>query len=56
VLAVVLPRTIEAWMGVTIPLGWFIGYVAVATVIGVGAVIYVLSRLTEGLAPAPARR
>ncbi len=55
VLAVVLPRTLEAWMGVTIPLGWFIGYALVATVIGVGAIIHALSRLTERLAPAPAR-
>jgi hypothetical protein len=56
VFGVLLPRMIEAWMGMTIPLGWFIGYVVVATVIGVGAVIYALSRLTEGLEPAPARR
>jgi hypothetical protein len=56
VFGVLLPRMIEAGWGITLPLGWFIGYVAVATVIGVGAVIYALSRLTEGLAPAPARR
>ncbi|MTD93503.1 hypothetical protein GIW81_04040 [Hyphomicrobium sp. xq] len=55
VLAVVLPRTLEAWMGMTIPLGWFIAYALIAFLIAFGAIIYALSRLTEGLAPAPAR-
>jgi hypothetical protein len=56
VLAVVLPRTLEAWMGVTIPLGWFIAYALVAFSVAFGAIIYALSRLTEGLEPAAARR
>ena len=55
VFAVVLPRTIEAWMGMTIPLGWFIAYALVAFSVAFGAIIYALSRLTEGLEPAPAR-
>ena len=55
VLAVVLPRTIEAWMGVTIPLGWFIAYALIAFSVAFGAIIYALSRLTAGLASAPAR-
>jgi Na+/H+ antiporter NhaB len=55
VLAVVLPRTIEAWMGMTIPLGWFIAYALIAFSVAFGAIIYALSRLTEGLTPAPAR-
>ena len=55
VFVVLLPRMLEAWMGMTIPLGWFIAYALVATVIGVGAIINALSRLTAGLAPAPAR-
>ena len=55
VFAVLLPRAIEAWLGITLPLGWFIGYAAVATVIGVAAIIYALSRLTAGLAPVSAR-
>ena len=55
VLAVILPRTFEASMGVTIPLGWFIAYALIAFSVAFGAIIYALSRLTEGLAPAPAR-
>lgn len=55
VLAVVLPRMIEAWMGMTMPLGWFIAYVLVALPIAVGAIIYALSRLTVGLEPASER-
>ncbi|HEY8247110.1 MAG TPA: hypothetical protein VIG38_07495 [Hyphomicrobium sp.] len=51
VFAVLLPRAIEAWWGFTLPLGWFIGYVLVATVAGVAALIRALSRLTAGLAP-----
>ena len=30
VFAVVLPRSIEAWVGMTMPLGWFIAYALVA--------------------------
>ena len=55
VFAVLLPRTLEAWLGFTLPLSWFIGYVVVATVIGVAAIIHSLSRLTAGLAPVSAR-
>ena len=55
VFAVLLPRALEAWLDFTLPLGWFIAYAAVATVIGVAAIIYALSRLTAGLAPVPAR-
>jgi hypothetical protein len=55
VFAVLLPRMIEAWLGITLPLGWFISYAVVATVIGVGAIIYSLSRLTAGLEPVSAR-
>jgi hypothetical protein len=55
VFVVLVPRAIEAWLGITLPLGWFIGGVAVATVIGVAAIIRALARLTAGLAPAPAR-
>ena len=55
VFAVILPRMIEAWLGITLPLAWFISYVVVVTVIGVGAVIYALSRLTAGLEPVSAR-
>ena len=54
-LAVVLPRTLEAWMGVTIPLSWFITYALVAFALAFGAIMYALSRLTEGLPPAPVR-
>ena len=55
VFAVILPRMIEAWMGMTIPLGWFIAYALVAFSVAFGAIIYALSRLTAGLEPAPAR-
>ena len=55
VFAVLVPSAIEASLGITLPLGWFIGYAAVATVIGVAAIIYALSRLTAGLAPVSAR-
>jgi drug/metabolite transporter (DMT)-like permease len=55
VFAVVLPRTIEAWMDMTIPLGWFIAYALVAFSIAFGAIIYALSRLTAGLAPVSTR-
>ena len=48
-LAVVLPRTIEAWLGMTMPLGWFIAYALVAFSVAFGAIIYALSRLTVGL-------
>ena len=55
VFVVLVPRAIEAWLGITLPLGWFIGGVVVATVIGVAAIIHALSRLTAGLAPVSAR-
>ena len=55
VFAVILPRMIEAWLGMTIPLGWFIAYALVAFSVAFGAIIYALSRLTAGLEPAPAR-
>jgi hypothetical protein len=55
VFAVILPRMIEAWLGITIPLGWFIAYALVAFSVAFGAIIYALSRLTAGLEPAPAR-
>jgi len=55
VLAVVLPRMLEAWLGFTLPLGWFIGYAIIALVIGVAAIIHFLSRLTVGLEPAATR-
>ena len=51
VFVVLVPRAIEAWLGITLPLGWFIGGVVVATVIGVAAIIQALARLTAGLAP-----
>ncbi len=54
-LTVVLPRSIEAWMGMPIPLGWFIAYALVAFVVAFGVIIHALSRLTAGLEPAPAR-
>ena len=55
VLAVVLPRAIEAWLGMTMPLGWFIAYAVVAFSAAFGAIIYTLSRLTVGLAPVSTR-
>ena len=55
VFAVLLPRALEAWLGITLPLSWFIGYVVVATVIGVAAIIKSLSRLTAGLEAVSAR-
>ena len=55
VFAVLLPRMLEAWLGFTLPLSWFLGYVVVALPVGVVAIIYALSRLTEGLAPVSAR-
>jgi len=55
VFPVLVPRIIESWLGITLPLGWFIGGVLVATVIGVGAIIYSLSRLAAGLEPVSAR-
>ena len=55
VLAVLLPRMIEAWMGMTMPLGWFIAYCLVAFPIAVGAIIFALSRLAAGLEPVSAR-
>ncbi|MDP1911482.1 MAG: hypothetical protein Q8K85_24540 [Hyphomicrobium sp.] len=54
-LAVVLPRMLEAWLGFTLPLGWFLGYAIIALVIGIAAIIHFLSRLTVGLEPAPTR-
>jgi hypothetical protein len=53
VFAVVLPRAVETWFGMTIPLGWFIAYAVVALVIGFVLIIKVLSRLTAGLQPVP---
>ena len=55
VFAVLLPRLIEAWLGITLPLGWFIGYAIVALVIGVVAIVHCLSRLTVGLEPTASR-
>lgn len=55
VFAVVLPRSIEAWVGMTMPLGWFIAYALVAFSVAFGAIIYVLSRLTVGLQPVSKR-
>jgi hypothetical protein len=52
VLFVLVPRMIEAWWSITLPLGWFIGGVLIALVVGFCAIIYCLSRLTMGLAPA----
>jgi hypothetical protein len=51
VLAVVLPRMLEAWLGFTLPLGWFIAYILVALPIAVAAIIHFLKRLTVGLEP-----
>jgi hypothetical protein len=55
VLVVAVPRLIDAWLGYTMPLGWFLGGAAVATVIMVAAIIRGLTRLTGGLAPAAPR-
>ena len=55
VFAVVLPRAIEAWMDMTIPLGWFIAYAVVAFSIAFWAIIHALSRLTVGLQPVSER-
>jgi hypothetical protein len=55
VFAVVLPRLLEAWLGFTLPLGWFIGYAIIALIIGVAVIIHFLSRLTVGLEPAATR-
>jgi hypothetical protein len=55
VFVVLVPRAIEAWLGITLPLGWFIGGVVVATVIGVAAIVRALARLTVGLAPVSTR-
>lgn len=55
VLVVLVPRLIEAWWGITLPLPWFIGGAVVALVGIVGAVIAGLARLTAGLAPVSAR-
>jgi hypothetical protein len=52
VLAVVLPRGVEAWMGFEMPLAWFLAYVAVVMPLAVAGIIYLLSRLTVGLTPA----
>jgi hypothetical protein len=54
-LAVVLPRMLEVWLGFTLPLGWFLGYAIIALVIGIAAIIHFLSRLTVGLEPAATR-
>ena len=55
VLAVVLPRTIESWMGMTMPLGWFIAYALVALAVAFVAIMRALSRLTVGLEPVSKR-
>lgn len=55
VFAVLLPRMLEAWLGFTLPLGWFIAYVLIALPIAVAAIIHFLSRLTVGLEPAASR-
>jgi hypothetical protein len=55
VFVVLVPRAIEAWLGITLPLGWFIGGVVVATVVGVAAIIRAVARLTVGLAPVSTR-
>jgi hypothetical protein len=54
-LVVVVPRMIEARLGYVMPLSWFIGGALVALVFIFGAIMHVLSRLTAGLEPAPAR-
>ena len=55
VVTVLVPRLLESWWGITLPLRWFIGGIGVALVIGVGAIIHLLSRLTAGLELAPPR-
>jgi drug/metabolite transporter (DMT)-like permease len=52
VVIVLVPRTVEWWLAVTIPLTWFIAGALVALVIGFGLTMRALSRLTAGLAPA----
>jgi drug/metabolite transporter (DMT)-like permease len=52
--AVVLPRAVEGWFEMTIPLGWFIAYAVAAIVIAVAAIVRALSRLTAGLQPVAA--
>lgn len=47
-----VPRLLETWLGITLPLPWFIGGCLVAVVIMVGAIIHSLSRLAAGLEPA----
>ncbi len=54
-LVVIVPRLIEAWLGYTLPLPWFIGGALVATVVTVAAIIRYLSRLAAGLEVAPGR-
>jgi drug/metabolite transporter (DMT)-like permease len=51
VFAVVLPRAVEGWFEMTIPLCWFIAYAVLALVIGFVLIIKALARLTAGLQP-----
>lgn len=50
-LVVLVPRAIEGALGFTLPLGWFVGGVAVVLVVMVTVIIRALARLTHGLAP-----
>jgi hypothetical protein len=52
-LAVLLPRLIEWWWVIVLPTCWVAGGTLLALPVAFGAVIYALSRLTAGLAPAP---
>lgn len=54
VLAVIVTRLVEGWLGFELPLAWFVGGVVVAGVLGVVAIIRALARLTDGLTPASA--
>ena len=51
-LVVLLPRLVEWWWDIVLPLGWFIGYALLAFLVTFAIIIHVLKRLTVGLEPA----
>lgn len=55
VLAVLLPRLVESWWDIVLPLGWFIGYALLALLVAFAIIMRVLKRLTVGLEPAAKR-
>jgi hypothetical protein len=54
-LVALIPHVVERWLGLVLPLPWFIGSAAVTAAVMVGAIIYCLRRAAAGLTPVSAR-